>query len=243
VEQITPQADGVEVTIPFDGFGTDGTRMVYGKSIFAGWTGPVQDHPAKAEVELKKLTINNSLDDPEFGTSLGVPPGEWNLYSNINGEWKLLNEIVPGLGGVLTGQSLDLNHTFPVNVPEGEPLRVAVYGRECDLPRIQPCPITSEVAEDNDSPGPAADTYPTLGDAVGDHTLTPDSGRWQLTYSVAETESAFKDPEPPAGVGASGAAGSGAAQPNLTVITVSPSGKRCKRRQGHPRRCRKKRHR
>jgi hypothetical protein len=243
-EVLVPQADGVNVTVPFKDFGTDGTRMVFGKSVFVGWDGPVQEHAAKVDVELRRLTINNSLDDPDFGTSLGVPPGEWNLYSDINGEWKLLNDIVPGLSGVLTGQNLDLNHTFHINVADGDALRIGIDGRECDLPRIKPCPITSEVAEDNDSPGSAADDYASVADAIGDHTLTPDSGRWQLTYSVAQTQAAFKDPAPPAGDGNSGtpATGATAAGAAVTAVKVSAgkSGKRCKRRHGHRRRCRKR---
>jgi len=185
-EIVVPRDDGVEVTIPFEGFGNDSEQLGYGKTFFLGWDGAKQEIPARAEVEFKRLTIHNSLDEPGPSTSLGVPPGEWNLYSNINGIWTLINDYEPRLGAVNSGDVLTLDHKYDLNVADEEGLRVGIDGRECDLPRIKPCPATSEVAEDNDSPGTAADVFPSLDAALGSHTLKPAgaSPNWELTYEV-----------------------------------------------------------
>jgi hypothetical protein len=200
-EIVVPHQDGVEVTVPFDGFGNDSERLAYGKTFFLGWDGPVQDIPARVAVDFKKLTIHHSLDDPGPSTSLGVPPGEWNLYSDINGAWTLINDYAPALGAVNSGDVLNLDHTYSLTVPKDGGLRVAIDGRECDLPRIKPCPITSEVAEDNDSPGTAADSYPSLAAALGTHTLKPPGAdpNWELTYEVRQLSPAVHVTGPGAG--------------------------------------------
>jgi hypothetical protein len=187
-ELVAPTKSGVFVNIPFQGFGSPSEQLAFGKSLFVGWSGATQFVPAHIQVIFKKLTIHHSLDEPSgFDTSAGVPPGEWNMYSDINGQWKLINDYAPGLAAVNSGDTLELNHTYDLNVADGQPLRIHLDTRECDLPKIQPCPATSEVAEDNDNPGSADITFPSVADAVGDHVITPShesDPTYELSYEV-----------------------------------------------------------
>ncbi|MEK6277400.1 MAG: hypothetical protein AABM29_05235 [Actinomycetota bacterium] len=188
VENIVPRGvAGVDVTVPFNNFGSDAQLLSYGKSLFVGWDGALQNIPAKVDVVFRQLKILNSLDDPGFSTSAGVPPGEWGMYSDINGSWQFINEYASDLDLVNTGEVVNLNHTYSINVPDGERLRVGMTGRECDLPKIAPCPVTSEVAEDNDGPGDASQSFASVSEAVGTHVLNggpASSPNWELTYDV-----------------------------------------------------------
>jgi hypothetical protein len=192
-EIIVPRRRGIQVTVPFKGFGSDTETLAYGKSLFVGWNGARQDIPAKVQVTFQRIKINNSLDDPGFSTSAGVPPGEWELYSDLNGSWAHINQYAPDLDLVNTGDVVNLDHTYEINVPAGDGLRIGIDGRECDLPRIQPCPTTSEVAEDNDSPGEAADSFGSVDEAIGTHILKggpASSPNYELTYDVKLLSSA-----------------------------------------------------
>ena len=103
----------------------------------------------------------------------------------MNGSWSLVNEWAPGLGSLFDGTQLTLDKTFDVYVPAGKGVRLFVHGRECDLPKIQPCPANpGEVASDNDVPGEILDQYSSAAAAIGTHTSTADSGDYQLTYTV-----------------------------------------------------------
>jgi hypothetical protein len=196
-EHVDVQADGIEVTVPFDGFGSGSERLSYAKSFFLGWSGAIQYRPAHLQVDLKRLTVHHTLDGPEFGTSLGVPPGEWGLYLDVNGFWKFVNEWAPGLAAVLNdGDFFDLDRTLDIYVPAGEGVRLEIDGRECDLPRILPCPATSEVAEDNDVPGTAIDEFASAEAALGDHVLKPpgDDPRYELGYTIRQISPATIGP-------------------------------------------------
>jgi hypothetical protein len=192
-ERIVPTGNGVVVTIPFQGFGNNTQALSYGKSIFVGWDGAVQDISALIRVNLGNLTVNNSLDDPRPpDTSTGVPPGEYGLYLDVNGHWQYLNDTAAGLGSVLDGQKFNLNQSLDLNVPAGGGVRLFGTGRECDLPRINPCPATPEAAEDNDTPGDATDTFGSVDSARGAHTLTASTDFWQMDYHVDKLRDAHR---------------------------------------------------
>ena len=72
---------------------------------------------------------------------------------------------------VSDGQSFAVNQPVDLFVPSGAPLRVFINARECDLPRMDPCVGTPEVADGNDSPGDIVASFPSADAAVGDHTL------------------------------------------------------------------------
>jgi len=183
-EQVQVLQDGINVTIPFHGFPDSGAPLRYAKSFFVRWQGTAKP-PVHLQVTFKTLTVIHSLDpNPARGTQTGVPPGEYNLYLDLNGFWKFLNDWAPGLGAVNDGQSFTLNRTVDIFVPARKGVRVFVHGRECDLPKINPCPDTAEISDDNDDPGDAIDQFASASAAVGDHTLRPPSGNYTLTYSV-----------------------------------------------------------
>lgn len=186
-ESVQVQSNGIEVTVPFKNFGVAGTRQVYGKSFFVGWsTDPTP--PTHLQVHFTNITVNHSLDPPG-DTSPGTddPGAEWNLYVDANGQWTLVNDWAPGLGTLFDGTSLTVDKTMDLYVPAGQGVRVFVHGRECDLPKIQPCPTnTGEVASDNDVPGEILNQFPSAAAAIGTHTTTADSGNYRVTYTVSQ---------------------------------------------------------
>lgn len=184
-EQIQPQSNGIQVTVPFAGFGSTGQRITYGKTFFVGWS-PAPNPPQHIRIKLNDLTVNESLDpNPDHQTQTGVPPGEYGLYLDVNGYWQYLNDWAPGLGAVNDGQKFTLGRTIDLYVLPGQGVRVFTHGRECDLPKINPCPNTAEVADDNDLPGDAIQQFSSVSAATGKHVLKPASGNYQLTYQVS----------------------------------------------------------
>ncbi|MEA2470033.1 MAG: hypothetical protein QOE38_1032, partial [Thermoleophilaceae bacterium] len=187
-EIVQPRADGIDVTVPFKGFGSAQQRQAYAKSFFVGWTGNVQHIPARVELTLKTLKVVNALDTPLFGgTSSQVPPGEYGMYLDANGDWTYLNDLVPGLGAVMDNTTFQIDRTIGLNVAAGRRVRLKMATRECDLPHINPCPQTPEVADDNDNPGDATDEYPSVDASLGDHTMAggpANNPNWTLTYNV-----------------------------------------------------------
>jgi hypothetical protein len=184
-EKIQVQSNGIQVTIPFKNFGVNGTRQVYGKSFLVGWNVDPTP-PTHLRVHFTNLTVVHSLDPPS-DTSPGTddPGSEWNLYTDLNGNWSLVNDWAPGLSFLLDGTSLAVDKTFDIYVPAGKGVRLFVHGRECDLPKIQPCPTnTGEVAPDNEVVGEILDQFSSATAAIGTHTVTADSGDYQLTYTV-----------------------------------------------------------
>src|SRR5947209_539807 len=117
---------------------------------------------------------------PRPSTDAGPPGvGRYNLYLNANGYWNFMGgrapepdtSWAPGLGFVHDGQSFDVNQTVDLFVPAGAPVRLDVSGRECDLPRMDPCAATAELADANDHPGEAVASFASADAALGDHTL------------------------------------------------------------------------
>src|SRR5205085_641954 len=106
-------------------------------------------------------------------------PGLWNLYLDVNGYWKLLNDWAPGLGSVVDGQRLRLNRSFTIEVPRGRGVSLLVHGRECDepsqqvvggelVPIVRPCPVNREEFQlANDDTGTILDNYRSANAALG----------------------------------------------------------------------------
>lgn len=188
------QPDGVEVTVPFKNFGSQGEALAFAKSFFVGWSGLIQHRPAHLQVDLHEVTVNDSLDSPGLSPSTGVPPGEYGMYLDVNGNWTYLNDFAPGLNSVFDGQTLDVNKTLDIHVGAGEPVELLMDTRECDLPRIAPCAATPEVADDNDAPGSGEASFASAEEAVGDHTMTSESGAWEMSYTIRQLTPATLGP-------------------------------------------------
>ncbi|GAC1436114.1 MAG: hypothetical protein NVSMB51_06770 [Solirubrobacteraceae bacterium] len=184
--QVQVQSTGIQVTVPFAHFGLAGTRQAFGKSFFVGWSlDPTP--PTHLQVHFTSITAAHSLDPPgDLSPNTDDPGGEWNLYTDVNGTWSLVNDWATGLGLLLDGTTLNTDKTFDIHVPAGKGVRLFVHGRECDLPKVQPCPANpGEVAADNDVPGEILSQFPSAAAAIGTHTVTADSGNYSLTYTVA----------------------------------------------------------
>ena len=183
-EHVQVLSNGIQVTVPFKGFPDNGGRVTYGKSFFVHWQGTSKP-PLHLQAQFQSLKVIHSLDpNPSRGTQTGTPPGEYNLYLDLNGYWKFLNDWAPGLGAVTDGQMFTLGQKVDFFVQNGKGVRVFVHGRECDLPKINPCPSTAELSDDNDLPGDAIDQFSSAQAAIGTHTLTAPSGNYQLTYTI-----------------------------------------------------------
>jgi hypothetical protein len=126
------------------------------------------------------------MDPPsDLSANTDDPGAEWNLYTDLNGNWSLANDWAPGLGFLLDGTTIPVDKTFDFYVPAGKGVRLFVHGRECDLPKVQPCPANpGEVASDNDVPGEILNQFPSAAAAIGTHTATADSGNYTVTYSI-----------------------------------------------------------
>jgi hypothetical protein len=199
-EVVQPKDDGIEVTVPFKGFGDSGQDLGYGKTFYVGWQGDVQNYPAHLQLDLKQIRVFKSLDDPRPGdTSTQAPPGEYGVYIDVNGSWHYLNNVAPGLDHVNDNTTLDLGKTIDLHVPAGDPVRVYVDSRECDLPKIAPCFNTTEAAEDNDGPGSGEQDFASAETSVGDHAFNVPSDTdpsFRIDYSVRELSPAHTGPSP-----------------------------------------------
>jgi hypothetical protein len=173
-ERVQRRATGLRVTV----FPGSGGPTRYGKSFFVGWSTP-QPRPTALRITVGDIRIRHG--DPAMpATDPG--PGAWNLYLEVNGFRKLLNDWAPGLARVRDGQRLAINRTITINVPHGQGLRLLTQGRECDIPYgkvvfgelvpvVAPCPASTEpvLALVNDDPGTVLDVYRSPAAALGRH--------------------------------------------------------------------------
>jgi hypothetical protein len=168
-ETVTVQPNGIDVTVHYTG----SSAPVYGKSFFVGWTKPSPKPPTHLQVRIDSVRVNHSLDpNPDRpGEETGTPPGEYNLYLDANGQWQFINDWAPGLGAVFDGQTFTPGRSLDLYVQPGHGVRVLVRGRECDFVGVDPCPNTPELADQNDVPGIALQSFASVKDAVGQHTV------------------------------------------------------------------------
>jgi hypothetical protein len=180
-ERVRVTRKGLAVTVTLTGRPTETAPIRYGKSFFVGWIGAQRTHPTPLKVTFNTLTIHRA--DP----NLSAPDpagGKWNLYIDLNGYRKLINDWVPGLASVTDGKRLKINRTVKINVPAGRSLNLLVSGRECDIPSgkvvfgeyapvVAPCPVNTDepqIALANDDPGLILDIFRTPRAALGSHT-------------------------------------------------------------------------
>jgi hypothetical protein len=219
-EQVTPAANGANVRVTANG---DTSLHAFGASYFVGWS-PPGPAPTHLQLTVRTITVRHALAEPNQDNpqAAGLPAvGRYNLYFTSNGRWDFIGGRAPepndttswvtGLGAVSDGQSFTPNHTVDFFVPTGAPVRLDVSGRECDLPRMDPCLATPEVATGNDHPGHAVVTFPSAAAAVGDHTLASPDGadgkrpsadpNYVMTYNIQEVAGVGNGPSPPGSTG------------------------------------------
>ena len=179
-ERVRVRGNGLAVTVSLrGGRGAASAVRRYGRSFFVRWTGRQRTSPTRLKITLGSLLIKHADPLPSGSTPR---PGLWNLYLDVNGYWKLLNDWAPGLGSVVDGQRLRLNRSFTIEVPRGRGVSLLVHGRECDepsqqvvggelVPIVRPCPVNREEFQlANDDTGTILDNYRSANAALGVHT-------------------------------------------------------------------------
>ncbi|MEA2350828.1 MAG: hypothetical protein QOG86_1769, partial [Thermoleophilaceae bacterium] len=218
-DEVTPAADGLHVRVTFDRV-SKGELEQFGKSWFVGWEGDRSASPTHLRWTLRSITVNDSLDpNPDRPQQSGVPPGEYNLYVDLNGYWNFVGgrgptgavaggqppQWVAGLGAVHDGQTFSgIDRSIDFFVPPGKPVRLLVDARECDLPHMDPCALTTEVSDGNDSPGDHRDEFASVDASLGTHVLKPKGDAYEMTYSIARIKGVGQGPTPPGSPGTPG---------------------------------------
>src|SRR5207244_6145742 len=177
-EKIKVRSNGLAVTVSLKSQPAGKTRR-YGKSFFVSWTGAQQPAPTRLKVTFKTLTIKQA--DPANPSSK-EPTSPWNVYLDLNGYWKLVNDWTGSkLLSVKNGQKIKLNKTVPIQVPAGRGVFLLMQGRECDepagqtvfgehVPAIKPCPNElRELKLGHDDIGILLDPYKSPAAAIGTH--------------------------------------------------------------------------
>jgi hypothetical protein len=160
----------------------------YGKTFYVWWT-PQRATPTLLRFTLQSVKINHADPNPNnAGSDPDKTPPPWNLYLDVNGSWKLLNDWAPQLGAVHDGQVIPVNRSFTIAVPKGAGVWLQVQGRECDEPGdttvfglyahvLFPCgPNRDEINPNpllllmNDDVGIVLDRYRFAALALGTHT-------------------------------------------------------------------------
>jgi hypothetical protein len=191
---------------------TPGKRLVLAQEVFVGW------RPARKPVHLRvtftRLLTRRSMDptcvkcvNPESRRNQQItrPPGEWLLFLDVDGLWRLRPGIIPARDG----RVFPLGLTQDLFVPQGRPLRILVAPHECDFGTLTwttpakpmaPCPRTAEFGDPggDDTPGVVSARFRSPEAAIGLHvangsTASPSTcpaasnprGCYQITYRIA----------------------------------------------------------
>ena len=212
-EQVTPVADGLDVSVSFAP-DPDRAGQAFGKTYFVGWEGDATEAPEHLRLRVDSVLVKRSLDpNPSRPDQLDAPPGEYNLYLDVNGRWQFVGgrgptgpatggapqEWAPNLGAVVDGQLVPVGQSIDFFVPRGQAVRVASSGRECDLPRMDPCVVNPEVSSGNDQPGELIQRFGSAAAAAGPHKLANDN--YELSYTVEKIAGTGTGPSPPGSSG------------------------------------------
>jgi hypothetical protein len=74
---------------------------------------------------------------------------------------------------------------------------------------MDPCAANPEVSDGNDAPGDHADSFASATAAIGTHTLRPDSGDYEMSYTVEKIAGPGSGPSPPGSTGVPSSSGGG----------------------------------
>lgn len=182
---------GVDVTLQVHS--KPGQRLLIAQRVLAGWTrGDPTEH---VRVRFTRLLVRRAMDpgcpdgrntcgskETTHGEQATAPPGEWNVYADAAGVWKLWGN---GLLRARDGQVFHGGPTFDLRLPRGRPWRVFVFTRECDFGSLgnadgathamTPCPRSSEFGtfDGDDVPGISVERFRSPSSALGLHRLRP----------------------------------------------------------------------
>jgi hypothetical protein len=181
----------VDVTLKVDA--KAGQRLVVAQRVVARWTGGAPtDH---VRVRFTRLLVRRAMDpgcpggrntcgskETTHGEQVSAPPGEWNVYVDAAGVWKMWGT---GLLRARDGQVFHGGPSFDLRLPRGRPWRVFVFTRECDFGSfgnadghthaMTPCPTSSEVGtfDGDDVPGYSLASFRSPAAALGAHRVRP----------------------------------------------------------------------
>jgi hypothetical protein len=181
-ERVRRAGNGLRVTV------TPKSRRTvrYGKEFFVRWVNRSQP-TTRLRVTFQDLLVKRANPSGQDAPDDTGGQGQWNMYFELNGFWKLVNEWSPTLANVHDNTTIHLNRSVVVNVPRGHGVELFAMGRECDqpsglfipafghfAPTTHPCPTNPKATEinghPNDDPGSILDRYASASAAVGTHT-------------------------------------------------------------------------
>jgi hypothetical protein len=209
VQQPKLEANGARLRFRLEA--TPGKRLVLAEEVFVGW------RPARKPVHLRvtftRLLTRRSMDpacarcpNPQSRRKEQItrPPGEWLVFVDVEGIWRLFPHVVPARDG----RSFQLGLTQDLYVQSGRPFRLLVAPHECDFGKLTwtnpaaamaPCPRTSEFGDGggDDTPGVVLTRFRSPEAALGVHaangsTAPPSTcpaapnphGCYQITYRI-----------------------------------------------------------
>jgi hypothetical protein len=167
--------------------------LLVAKRIVAGWTrAPTPEH---LRVRFTRLLVRRAMDpgcpnaqttcgskQTTHGEQLSSPPGEWNVYVDAAGVWRMWGS---GLLRVRDGQVVRHGPTLDLYLPRGRPWRLFVFTRECDWGSLgnadgaahamTPCPRSGEVGtfDGDDRPGYIVKRFRSPEASLGFHRSRP----------------------------------------------------------------------
>ena len=187
------RGNGVDVSL--DVHAVTGQRLVIAQRVLARWTrGAPTEH---VRVRFVRLLVRRAMDpgcpggrntcgskETTHGEQATAPPGEWNVYVDAAGVWKMWGN---GLLRARDGQVFRGGPTLDLHLAVGRPWRVFVFTRECDFGSLgnadgaahamTPCPRSSEFGtfDGDDVPGSSVARFRSPAAALGLHRLRPQS--------------------------------------------------------------------
>ena len=185
------RGNGVDVLL--DVHAVTGQRLVIAQRVLARWTrGAPTEH---VRVRFVRLLVRRAMDpgcpagrntcgskETTHGEQATAPPGEWNVYVDAAGVWKMWGN---GLLRARDGQVFHGGPTLDLHLARGRPWRVFVFTRECDFGSLgnadgaahamTPCPRSSEFGtfDGDDVPGSSVVRFRSPAAALGLHRLRP----------------------------------------------------------------------
>jgi hypothetical protein len=167
--------------------------LLVAKRIVAGWTRAPR--PEHLRIRFTRLLVRRAMDpgcpnaqttcgsrETTHGEQLSSPPGEWNVYVDAAGVWRMWGS---GLLRVRDGQVVRHGPTLDVFLPRGRPWRLFVFTRECDWGSLgnadgaahamTPCPRSGEVGtfDGDDRPGYVVKRFRSPEASLGFHRSRP----------------------------------------------------------------------
>jgi hypothetical protein len=206
VAVVRPVLEGTAARLRFHLTTTPNQRLVLAEQVFVGWT-PLRPAtvPRHLRVTLTQLLVRRAMD-PSGGlqstlpAQVASPPGEWKLWTDVAGQWRLL----PPLFRAGDGSAFPLRETTDLYVPRGASWRLLVWPHECDFgvatfddpqAAMRPCPKSGEFGNftGDDLPGLIVARSPTPGRHTANGSVAPPStcppantrGCYALAYRVA----------------------------------------------------------